>query len=80
MAPTHSRHNKRTTAKNSTRLLKPAINLRRPEKGDKGKHDEKINCRTIPGEFASTTYKIPMAYFRDGTPKTWPLFNYKISR
>ena len=46
MAPTQS--TQRTTAKNGTRLLKPAISLRRPKKKDEGKHDEKIKCRTNP--------------------------------
>ena len=57
------------TAKNGTRPLKPAIGLKRPDRGDKSKHDEKIKCRTNPGDADSTTYKIPMAYFRDGTPE-----------
>ena len=48
MVPTHSRHDKRTTAKNGTRLLKPVINLRRLEKRDEGKHDEKNNVVLTP--------------------------------
>ena len=40
---TQSRPAKRVTGKNGTRLLKPAIGLKRPEKGDEGKHDEKNN-------------------------------------
>ena len=43
MVPTPSRQAKRVTAKNSTRLLKAAIGLKRPEKGDEGKHDKKLN-------------------------------------
>ena len=81
MVPTHSKHSKRITAKNETRLLKPAIGLKRPEQIDEGKqHDEKIKCRTNPSETNSTTYKIPMAYFRDGTPKEWLVFKKKLSR
>ena len=62
MVPTHSRQIKRMTAKNRTRLLKPAIGLKRPDRGDEGKHDEKIKCLTNPNNTDSTTYKIPMAY------------------
>ena len=79
MAPTHSRQIKRMTAKNGTRLLKPAIGLNRPGKRDEGKHGEKIKCRTNPDEADSTTYKIPMAYFRDGTPEEWLLFKKKLT-
>ena len=43
MAPTHSRQIERMTVKNGTRLLKPAIGLKRPDRGDKGKHDKKSN-------------------------------------
>ena len=68
------------TAKNGTRLLKPAIGLKRPDKGDEGKHDKKIKCCTNPGEADSTTYKIPMAYFRDRTSKEWLLFKKKLIR
>ena len=78
MAPTQS--TQRTTAKNGTRLLKPAISLRRPEKKDEGKHDEKIKCRTNPGEADSTTYEIPVAYFKDGSPEEWLLFKKKLTR
>ena len=69
MAPTQSKHSKKETTKNGTRLLKPAIGLRRPGKTDKGKHGEKIKCCTNPSDADSTTYKIPMAYFRDRTPE-----------
>ena len=62
MAPTHSRQIKQMTAKNGTRLLKPVIGLKRPDRGDEGKHDEKIKCLTNPNNTDSTTYKIPMAY------------------
>ena len=31
------------TAKNGTRLLKPAIVLKRPDRRDEGNHDKKIN-------------------------------------
>ena len=79
MEPTHSRKIERMTTKNGTRLLKLAIGLKRPDKGDEGKHDEKIKRRTNPGEVDSTTYKIPMAYFRDGTPKEWLLFKKNLT-
>ena len=69
MAPTHSRPVQRMTTKNGTRLLKPAIGFKRLEKGDEGKHDEKIKFHTNPNDADSTTYEIPMAYFRDRTPE-----------
>ena len=56
------------TSKTKTRLLKPAIGLKRPDRGDKGKHGKKIKCCTNPNNMDSTTYKIPIAYFRDRTP------------
>ena len=78
--PTQSKPTKGVTAKNRTRLLKPAIGLKRPEKGDKGKHDEKNKCRTNPGDADSTSYKIPMAYFRAVNPKEWLLFKKKLTQ
>ena len=71
MAPSQSKHsNDRTVAKNGTRLLKPAIGLKRPDKSKEGKQaDKKIKCRTNPVNADSTTYKIPMLYFRDRTPE-----------
>ena len=80
MSPTHSRQIKRMTAKNGTKLLKPAIGLKRLDKGDEGKQDNKMKCCTNPGEADSTTYKIPMAYFRDGTPEEWLLFKKTLTR
>ena len=68
------------TAKNGTRLLKPVIGLKRPEKGDEGTHDEKIKCRTNPNNVDSTTYNIPMAYFRARTPEEWLLFRNKLTQ
>ena len=41
MAPTHSRQIERMTAKNGTRLLRPAIGLKIPDRGDEGKHTTK---------------------------------------
>ena len=80
MAPTPSRPAERVTAKNGTRLLKPAIGLKQPEKGDEGKHVKKVKCRTNPNDADSTTYEIPMAYFRDRTPKKWLLFKKKLTQ
>ena len=83
MAPATSKHSneERITARNGTRLLKPAIGLRRPEQKDEGKNaNEKIKCRTNPTDANSTTYKIPMSYFRDGTPEEWLLFKKKLKR
>ena len=66
--------------KNGTRLLKLTIGLKRPEKGDEGKHEEKTKCCTNPGDVDSNTYKITMAYFRARTPKEWILFKNKLTR
>ena len=43
-------------------------------------HGKKNKYCTNPGEADSTTYKIPMAYFRDGTPKEWLLFKKNLTR
>ena len=48
MAPTHSREIERMTANNGTRLLKPVIGLKRPDRGNKGKHDKKSNIVLTP--------------------------------
>ena len=79
MTETHRRQIKRMTAKNMTRLLKPAIDLKRPQKGDEGKQDKKIICCTYPNNADSTTYEILMAYFRDGTPEEWLLFKKELT-
>ena len=78
MAPTQSKPTERVTAKNGTRLLKPTIGLKRPEKGDEGKHNKRIKCHTNPSDADNTTYKIPMAYFRARTPREWLLFKKKL--
>ena len=67
-------------AKNRTRLLKLAIGFQRPEKDDEGKHDKKIKCHTNPNNADSTTYEIPMAYFRDGTHEEWIMFKKNLTR
>ena len=66
---TQNKPSERVNVKKGTRLIKLTIGLKRPEKGDEGKHDKKIKCRTNPNVADSTTYKIPMAYFRAGIPK-----------
>ena len=43
MAPTQNRQHEKTTAKNGTRLLKPAISLRRPKKKTKVSTTKKLN-------------------------------------
>ena len=81
MAPSQSKLGERTTTRHGTRLLKPAIGLSRPEENKESKSpDEKIKCQTNPQDTNSTTYKIPMSYFRDGTPKEWLLFKKKLKR
>ena len=83
MAPAASRHSSKDCiiARNGTRLLKPVIRLKSLEQKDEGKHaGKKIKCRTNPTDADSTTYEIPMSYFRDGTPKEWFLFKKKLKR
>ena len=83
MAPALSKHTNKdcTIVRNGTRLLKLAIGLKRPEKQGKNKNaNEKIKCQTNPQDTNSTTYKIPMSYFRDGTPEEWLLFKKKLKR
>ena len=48
MVLTHSKHDDRPTAKNKTRLLKPAIGLKRPEKVTKVSTAKKINVVLTP--------------------------------
>ena len=48
MAPTQSRQIETITTKNGTRMLKPVIGFKRPDRGDKGKHDGKINVVLTP--------------------------------
>ena len=66
----HSKPMDRKTTKNGTCLVMPAIGLERPQdSADAGKFDKKIKCQTNPTNASSTTYKIGMAYFKDGTPE-----------
>ena len=78
---THSKPTQRNTTKNSTRLMIPVIGLERPEdSANAGKFDGKIKCRTNPTDASSTTYKIGMAYFKDGTPEEWLLYKNRMKR
>ena len=80
MAPAHSRQVEKMTAKTEQGCWNQPLVFKRPERGDEGKHDKKIKCRTNPNNADSTTYKIPMAYFRDRTPEEWFLFKKKLTR
>ena len=67
--------------RNGTYLVTPAIGLERLEKyADAGKFDKKIKYRTNPTNTSSTTYKIGMAYFKDGTPEEWLLYKNWLTR
>ena len=74
MAPNHSKQQqeKRTTH-SGIEIIKPPIGLERP-KDEAGKYAEKIKYRTNPADTTSTTYDIPMAYFKEGTPEEWLIF------
>ena len=79
MAPNQSKPQERSTTKNGIKLIKPPIGLERP-KQESGKYSEKIKCRTNPEDASSTTYKIPMEYFKEGTPEEWLIFQDKLGR
>ena len=69
--------------KGSFRLVTPPIGLSRPNKKNykDGNYDyEKIKCRTNPGDANSTTYKVPLEYFKEGTPEEWLLWKAKMFR
>ena len=68
---TQSKPIQKQTTRNGTCLVIPVIGLQRVGKySDAGKFNKKIKCRTNPIYAFSTTYKIGMAYFKDGTPKS----------
>ena len=72
---THSKPVKKNTTKNGTCRVMPAIGLERSEDlTDAGKFDKKIKCQTNPTNASSTTYKMGMAYFKEGTPEEWFLY------
>ena len=79
MAPKQSKPQERSTTKNGIKLIKPPIGLERP-KQELGKYSEKIKCRTNPADASSTTYDIPMEYFKEGTPEEWLIFQDKLGR
>ena len=79
MAPTQSKPQERSTTRNGIKLIKPPIGLERP-KQESGKYSEKIKCRTNPADASSTTYEIPMEYFKEGTPEEWLIFQDKLGR
>ena len=81
MAPNQSKpqENNKSTTKNGIKLIKPPIGLERP-KQESGKYSEKIKCRTNPADASSTTYEIPMEYFKEGTPEEWLIFQDKLGR
>ena len=78
---THSKSMDKPTTRNSTRLVTPAIGLERSEKySNAGKFNKKIKCRTNPSNASSTTYKIGMVCFMDGTPEEWCLYKNQLTR
>ena len=64
------------------RLVTPPIGLSRPkEKNKDGIYKfEKIKCSTNPSDANSTTYEVPLEYFKEGTPKEWLLWKAKMFR
>ena len=86
MAPTYSKQQD-TFASNCMRrggfrLVTPPIGLSHPaEKNKDGNYEfEKIKCCTNPGDANSTTYEVPLEYFKEGTPKEWLLWKAKMFR
>ena len=89
MSPTHSKQDKvtaysdtRSIKRGGYRLVPPPIGLFRPaEKIKDGNYKfEKIKCRTNPGDANSTTYKVALEYFKEGTPEEWLLWKAKMFR
>ena len=78
---THSKPLEKSTSRNGTCLVTPAIGLARLDKYSKaGKFDEKIKYRTNPSDDSSTTYEIRMAYFKEGSPEDWLLYKNRLAR
>ena len=74
MTPNHSKQQQeRSTTRNGIKLIKLPIGLERP-KQEASKYAKQIKCRTNPADATSTTYDIPMGYFKEGTPEEWLIF------
>ena len=43
------------------------------------KFDKKIKCGTNPSDASSTTYKICMTYFKEGTPEKWLMYKNQLN-
>ena len=69
----------RRTTCNGIKIIKPPIGLERP-KQESSKYAKKIKCRTNPADASSTTYNIPMEYFKEGTPEEWLIFQDRLDR
>ena len=79
MAPNQSKHQQeKSTTRNGIKIIKPPIGLERP-KEEAGKYSEKIKCRTNPADATSTTYNIPMVYFKEGKHEEWLIFIDRLS-
>ena len=73
MAPTKSKHknNKFDSVKSFARaqITIPLIGIESPTGTDhKGEYNKKINCHTNFQDVMTSSYEIPMVFFRDGTP------------
>ena len=69
MTPNHiKKQQEKSTTRNGIKLIKLPIGLERP-KDEAGKYAENIKCRTNPAGATSTTYDIPMEYFKKGIPE-----------
>ena len=77
---THSKPADKNTTRSGTRLVTPAIGLDRPDETEAGKFDEKVKCRTNPGDASSTTYEIGMTYFKEGSPEEWLVWKNRLMR
>ena len=84
MAPTQSKDKSNTHSmrRGSFRVVTAPIGLSRPsiQINDGHYEFEKIKCRTNPGDPNSTTYEVPLEYFKEGTPEEWLLWKAKMFR
>ena len=78
MAPIHKiNHQERNTTHNGIKLINYPIGLERP-KEEADKYANKIKCQTNPADTTSTTYDIPMVYFKEGTLEEWMIFMNRL--
>ena len=71
MAPNASKHNNRVITRNGTRLLKPAIGLKRPEKMTKVSMTKKLNVVLTPVIPIALPTRSQLPILGTGSPKNF---------